>query len=71
MVRYDDITDLKYDSNPNAPDVTIYTSWDIYVINTDLWSKRNIYDFLQFATERYNFFSRNKDSIENLVKVLL
>jgi len=66
MVRYDDITDLKYDSHPELPDVTIYTSWDIYVINTDLWSKRSIHDFLQFATERYKFFSRNKDSIESI-----
>lgn len=63
-VQYDEIVDLVY--KPHIPSLTIKTQYLSYTINTRLWSKRNIFDFLQFACERYNFDSERSQAIRNI-----
>ena len=60
-VHYSDIIALNY--NKNVPKLTIKTEKTSYVIDTEMWSKINIYDFLQFACELYEFSDKNKELI--------
>ena len=62
-VRYDDITDLSYLS---TAELIIVTRAHLFSITTKLWSKRNIYDFLQFASEKYKFECKNKNEIAEI-----
>lgn len=71
-VRYNDITSLYYaDYTPalwirtdNLTDT--YTSHLPKVIDTKLWNKLNIHDFLQFATEEYEFYERRRNEIKSI-----
>ena len=63
-VRYDEITDLIYLSS--VPKLCIETEKDYFTINTKLWSKRNIHDFLQFACGKYDFDDEHKEKIRNI-----
>ena len=63
-VRYDEINDLNYYS-PFY--LQIKTGKKTFYLDTDIWSKRNVYDFLQFARGYYDFNSVNKQKIENII----
>ncbi len=52
-VRYDEIKDLIYLSS--EPKLGIVTDKNYFSITTKIWSKRAIHDFLQFASEKYEF----------------
>ena len=64
-ITYDNILNLDYDYDSDEPKLTIDT-WSVdgtYIVDNVMWSKRNIYDFLQFACEIYDFNDKNKDEI--------
>lgn len=63
-VRYDEITQLNY--FPQEPSLTISTKEHLFRIDTDLWSKLNIHDFLQFASEAYRFHSKRKEEVNQI-----
>lgn len=65
-VRYDDILKLDYYKSAYGPEVSIDTDQRIYPISNKLWSKRSIYDFLQFATQKYEFDIQDKKEINNI-----
>lgn len=60
-VLYKEIKSLKY--NPNIPSLVIETNSESHIIDTALWSKRNIHDYLQFAAGSFKFDSKNSDAI--------
>lgn len=63
-VYYDKIIDLTYLSS--IPELQIETAEDTYSITSDLWSKLSIHDFLQFATENYDFCEKCDEEIKNI-----
>ncbi len=48
-VRYDEITGLSY--NPDTPELRIETGGRCFTVDTPLWNKRNLFYFLQMASE--------------------
>ena len=62
-VRYDRINNIKYYTNP---ELDIYEGGLKYIIDHPIWSKRNIYDFLEFACGTYNFSNKNSDLIAGI-----
>lgn len=63
-VQYQDIQGLLY--NPDDNLLVIKTSRGKYVLNTIVWNIRLIYDFLQFALERYDFDEQDKSLISSI-----
>lgn len=62
--RYDEITDLIY--SPDIPRLIIETEKDDFMLDTKLWSKRCVHDFLQFACKKYDFDLENEEDIVNI-----
>lgn len=60
-VKYEDIHRLSY--YHNLPMLRIDVSDKVYTITTELWSKRFIYNFLQFASRQNHFWEDNEDDI--------
>ena len=60
-VKYGDIVRLSYYRNP--PILRIETKEKTYTISTNLWSKKTIYNYLQFATCRNRFSEADEDVI--------
>lgn len=60
-VQYNEITDLTYWTDP--PRLSIETRNNYFSVTTKTWSKRNIHDFLQFATRQYAFEDEHKERI--------
>ena len=67
-VRYDEIKSLIYvpPFRDEKPTLGIETTKDYFIINTALWSKRDIHDFLQFACEKYEFDDENREKIAHM-----
>lgn len=63
-VRYDEITDLVYLSDP--PKLGISTEDHYYEVTTKLWSKRALHDFLQFASSQYGFDDKHEEEIKEI-----
>lgn len=59
-VRYDEIRNLRYEK-PQG--LFIDTETDQFIVDTALWSERSVYDFLQFACEKYDFEKTRKSEI--------
>lgn len=59
-LSYNEIKETAYYTNP---ELDIVTDWGTYIINTPIWNKRNIHDFLEFAREAYEFTKKNKEII--------
>lgn len=65
-VRYDDISWMYY--SVVDKDLTINTkNSDYFTIHYDIWSKRSIHDFLQFAIGKYEFSDANHEDICNII----
>ena len=63
-VQYQDIQELSY--RPDEHLLVIKASRGKYVLNTIVWNIRLIYDFLQFALERYDFDEQDKSLISSI-----
>lgn len=63
-VKYNEITRLAYYRNPAI--LRIEAEDKTYTITTELWSKRCLYNFLQFATYRNHFLKDDEDKILSL-----
>ena len=59
-VRYDEIRNLRYEKHQG---LFIDTETDQFIVDTALWSERSVYDFLQFACEKYDFEKTRKSEI--------
>ena len=64
-VSYKEITSLNY--NKDVPKLTIITPKKNYTIDTNIWSKLNIYAFLQFASENDAFPNTNKEKLNEII----
>lgn len=64
-VKYSNITGLEY-SDAGNPELKIITERQKYVIDTTMWSKRNINIFLQIVTGINNLTFEEKKRIKNI-----
>ena len=63
-ILYRDMKALSY--APNTSELTIKANNKSYVLDTVIWNIRLIYDFLQFASECYNFDEQDRNLLYSI-----